>query len=57
MAVAFVHSCSTHSDAYAVAVDGNAVQVRGADCLETPPVLNFMKRIDFYSLFPPATVR
>jgi M6 family metalloprotease-like protein len=44
------------SDAYAAAVDGDAVQVLGADYGETPPTLNFVKRIDFYSLFLPAKV-
>jgi M6 family metalloprotease-like protein len=45
------------SDAYAVAVDGDALQVRGADYFETPPTLNFTKRIDIYSVSPPVTIR
>ena len=45
------------SDAYAVAVNGDALQIRGADYAETPPALNFTKRIDIYSLSPPVTLR
>jgi M6 family metalloprotease-like protein len=45
------------SDAYAAAANGDALQIRGADYPETPPLLNFTKRIDIYSLSPPVTVR
>jgi M6 family metalloprotease-like protein len=45
------------SDAYAAAANGDALQIRGADYAETPPQLNFTKRIDIYSLSPPVTVR
>ena len=45
------------SDAYAVAGNGDALQIRGADYAETPPAINFTKQIDIYSLSPPATLR
>lgn len=45
------------SDAYAAAVDGDALQIRGADYVETPPALNFTKRVDIYSHSPPVTFR
>lgn len=45
------------SDAYAVAADGDALQIRGADYAETPPALNFTKRIDIFTHSPPVTVR
>jgi M6 family metalloprotease-like protein len=44
------------STAYAAAGNGDALQIRGADYPETPPVLNFTKRVDIYSLSPPVTV-
>jgi M6 family metalloprotease-like protein len=47
----------TVSAAYAAAANGDALQVRGADYVETPPALNFTKRIDIYSHSPPVTLR
>jgi len=44
------------SAAYAAAANGDALQIRGADYVETPPALNFTKRVDIYSLSPPATI-
>lgn len=51
-----LHPFKTVSAAYAAAADGDAVQILGADYAETPPALNLLKRIDLYSLFPPAKV-